>query len=245
MQLGLCQTCKAGQAAHAPQHHWKSWAHSLAATQAACLWRHLIQAAKRHPGKTLMRSAAVRVGHGAKRSTCRCTSMLSVLARLCPAKHALCPCELWHSCWKAIARPPMYHRNDNLHMQHAPCIHESALWPQEPAAAPAPGPPRLACAAGCHGRGRCDHDSGWCRCTAGWTGRACEVRQARACNGPAADDEPWDNMSGFCGGDQCDDNIGHCAPLGMHLQAAVTAGCARLCARSRAAAPVPQQVFTP
>lgn len=92
------------------------------------------------------------------------------------------------------------------------------------------------CPDNCNNVGRCNHDTGYCDCPAGWTGVGCKKRQKRPCThlhrspedpskepashiGPDKRDKDWTEMGitySRCGG-ICDDDFGICycdGPLG-------------------------------
>ena len=61
------------------------------------------------------------------------------------------------------------------------------------------------CPQACNGVGRCDFDTGTCRCSAGWTGPACAERQDRQCQQPPQSWQEWtsfERLPGLCGGAQ-------------------------------------------
>jgi hypothetical protein len=59
------------------------------------------------------------------------------------------------------------------------------------------------CNRSCNGVGRCDYDTGTCRCSAGWTGPDCEERQDRTCQPPPESWREWQQfqrLTGLCAG---------------------------------------------
>lgn len=97
------------------------------------------------------------------------------------ANTSMGPCALW-----LTSGCDRYHRQRPRAYRHGPTNRAGCGGcPADPAALPRsirPSKPLQRCPADCSGIGRCDYDTGTCRCPPGWQGPACSdrVRRRRA-----------------------------------------------------------------